>query len=176
MGRAAPASSTGPRSSHVVLLDGGRTALLGTEFEEMLRCIRCGACLNVCPVYATIGGHAYGGVYPGPMGAVLTPLLSNGAEGSELPGPPACAAPARRSARSESRSHDLLVKLRAKPGAAERSPAPDPVLRAVEPRLSVPRVYRWTSRVANLARRHPRLSRRLPVARAWCEGRALPTR
>ena len=65
----------GPGEYHVVLLDNGRSAMLGTEFEEMLRCIRCGACLNHCPVYHAIGGHAYGWVYPGPMGSVLTPTL-----------------------------------------------------------------------------------------------------
>ena len=65
----------GPGEYHVVLLDNGRSALLGSEFEDMLRCIRCAACLNHCPVYAAIGGHSYGWVYPGPMGAVLTPSL-----------------------------------------------------------------------------------------------------
>lgn len=63
----------GPEHMYFVLLDGGRTGLLGGEFEEMLRCIKCGACMNHCPVYQKIGGHAYGWVYPGPMGSVLTP-------------------------------------------------------------------------------------------------------
>ena len=66
----------GPDELHVVILDNGRSDLLGGEFHEMLDCIRCGACLNVCPVYRQTGGHAYGWVYPGPMGAVLTPLLA----------------------------------------------------------------------------------------------------
>ena len=61
---------------HVVILDNGRSDILGTEFQEILSCIRCGACLNVCPVYRQIGGHAYGWVYSGPVGAVLTPLLA----------------------------------------------------------------------------------------------------
>lgn len=65
----------GPGEYHVILIDNGRSAILGTEFEDMLRCIRCAACLNHCPVYEAIGGHAYGWVYPGPMGAVLTPTL-----------------------------------------------------------------------------------------------------
>lgn len=65
----------GPDEFHVVLLDNGRSAFLGTEFEEMLRCIRCGACMDHCPVYHTVGGHAYGWVYPGPIGALLTPAL-----------------------------------------------------------------------------------------------------
>ena len=73
----------GPEEFHVVLLDGGRSAMLGSEFQDMLRCIRCAACMNHCPVYATVGGHAYGSVYPGPMGSVLTPALT-GVERSAL--------------------------------------------------------------------------------------------
>ena len=65
----------GPEEFHVVLVDNGRSGMLGGEFREMLRCIRCGACLNHCPVYHAVGGHAYGWVYTGPMGSVLTPLI-----------------------------------------------------------------------------------------------------
>jgi L-lactate dehydrogenase complex protein LldF len=75
----------GPRAYHVVILDNGRSNMLGGEFEHMLRCIRCGACMNHCPVYQAVGGHAYGWVYPGPMGAVLTPSLIGVAEGGQLP-------------------------------------------------------------------------------------------
>ncbi len=65
----------GPENFHVILLDNGRSRLLGSEYRDILRCIKCGACMNHCPVYGTIGGHAYGWVYPGPVGAVLTPNL-----------------------------------------------------------------------------------------------------
>lgn len=65
----------GPEELHVVIVDNGRSNALGTEYQKILNCIRCGACLNVCPVYRHIGGHAYGSVYPGPIGAVLTPIL-----------------------------------------------------------------------------------------------------
>ncbi|MEE9375907.1 MAG: LutB/LldF family L-lactate oxidation iron-sulfur protein, partial [Rhizobiaceae bacterium] len=75
----------GPEEYHVILLDNGRTNMIGTEFEEMLRCIRCGACMNHCPVYQAVGGHAYGWVYPGPMGAVLTPSLEGIEKGGNLP-------------------------------------------------------------------------------------------
>ncbi len=75
----------GPEQYHVVLLDNGRSSMLGTEFQEMLRCIRCGACMNHCPVYHAVGGHAYGWVYPGPMGAVLTPSLIGVDKGGHLP-------------------------------------------------------------------------------------------
>jgi L-lactate dehydrogenase complex protein LldF len=75
----------GPEEYHVILLDNGRTGMIGTQFQDMLRCIRCGACMNHCPVYQSIGGHAYGWVYPGPMGAVLTPSLIGVEEGGQLP-------------------------------------------------------------------------------------------
>jgi L-lactate dehydrogenase complex protein LldF len=70
-----PDDVDGPEEYHVVLVDNGRSKMLGGKFQDMLRCIRCGACMNHCPVYGAIGGHAYGWVYPGPMGAVLTPLF-----------------------------------------------------------------------------------------------------
>jgi L-lactate dehydrogenase complex protein LldF len=75
----------GPDEYHVVLVDNGRSAMLRDEFREMLRCIRCGACMNHCPVYGAIGGHAYGWVYPGPMGSVLTPLTIGLREAKDLP-------------------------------------------------------------------------------------------
>ena len=80
-----PGDTSGPEEFHVVLLDNGRSALLGTEFQEVLRCIRCGACLNHCPVYGSIGGHAYGWVYSGPIGAVLNPGLLGIKEAAKLP-------------------------------------------------------------------------------------------
>src|SRR4051794_34316577 len=80
-----PGDLDGPEQYHVVLLDNGRTGLLGGEFQDMLRCLRCSPCLNHCPVYAAVGGHAYGWVYPGPMGAVLTPALVGVGEAGHLP-------------------------------------------------------------------------------------------
>ncbi|HVH02350.1 MAG TPA: lactate utilization protein B [Amaricoccus sp.] len=80
-----PGDPDGPEEYHVVLLDNGRSNLVGTELQEMLRCIRCGACMNHCPVYQSIGGHAYGWVYPGPIGAVLTPALIGIEAGGQLP-------------------------------------------------------------------------------------------
>lgn len=74
----------GPEEMHVVIVDNGRSNLLATEFQEMLNCIRCGACINVCPVYRHIGGSGYGWIYSGPMGAVLTPLLNASEEAGEL--------------------------------------------------------------------------------------------
>lgn len=75
----------GPEQFHLVILDNGRSKALGSEFNDVLRCIRCGACLNTCPVYRQIGGHSYGSVYPGPIGSVLSPLLGNYQEFHDLP-------------------------------------------------------------------------------------------
>jgi L-lactate dehydrogenase complex protein LldF len=80
-----PEDPDGPEEYHVVLLDNGRSAMLGSEFHDVLRCIRCGACMNHCPVYHAIGGHAYGWVYPGPIGSVLTPALIGVEEAGNLP-------------------------------------------------------------------------------------------
>jgi len=80
-----PDDPDGPQAYHVVLLDNGRSELLGTAFREVLRCIRCGACMNHCPVYSAIGGHAYGWVYPGPIGSVLTPSLIGVKHAADLP-------------------------------------------------------------------------------------------
>jgi len=80
-----PGDVDGPAQYHVILLDNGRSSLLGTEFQDILRCIRCGACMNHCPVYAAVGGHAYGSVYPGPMGAVLSPAFLGLHEARDLP-------------------------------------------------------------------------------------------
>ncbi len=80
-----PEDNEGPEEYHVVLLDNGRSGMLGGVYQSMLRCIRCGACLNHCPVYTSIGGHAYGWVYPGPMGSVLTPLIRGLEKDYDLP-------------------------------------------------------------------------------------------
>ncbi|HEY4990231.1 MAG TPA: lactate utilization protein B, partial [Opitutaceae bacterium] len=74
-GPRAPGQPDGPDEMHVVFVDNGRTDVLASDCRDILRCIRCGACLNVCPVYRQAGGHAYRSVYPGPVGAVLSPLL-----------------------------------------------------------------------------------------------------
>lgn len=80
-----PEDPEGPEEYHVILIDNGRSSMLRDQFREMLRCIRCGACMNHCPVYGAIGGHAYGWVYPGPMGSVLTPLSVGLKEAGHLP-------------------------------------------------------------------------------------------
>jgi L-lactate dehydrogenase complex protein LldF len=80
-----PGDECGPEALHVILIDNGRSRLMASEAAEILGCIRCGACMNVCPVYTSIGGHAYGDTYPGPVGAVLTPGLRGLRDWADLP-------------------------------------------------------------------------------------------
>ncbi len=80
-----PGDLDGPEEYHVILVDNGRTNMLAGPYRPMLRCIRCGACLNHCPVYLSVGGHAYNSVYPGPMGSVLTPMIAGHEKAEELP-------------------------------------------------------------------------------------------
>jgi L-lactate dehydrogenase complex protein LldF len=75
----------GPEEFHVVLLDNGRSEILAGDYRETLQCIRCGACLNACPIYRSIGGHSYGSVYPGPIGALITPLFQGLSQFKDLP-------------------------------------------------------------------------------------------
>ncbi len=80
-----PGDADGPQEFHIVIVDSGRTKVLGSELREALRCIRCGACMNHCPVYQNIGGHPYGWVYPGPIGSVLTPAYAGLENAPDLP-------------------------------------------------------------------------------------------
>jgi len=80
-----PGDTDGPEEFHIVIVDSGRTRVLGSELREALRCIRCGACMNHCPVYQNVGGHPYGWVYPGPIGSVLTPAYAGLENALDLP-------------------------------------------------------------------------------------------
>lgn len=80
-----PGDLDGPEQFHLVIVDNGRSDILATAYKEVLKCIRCGACMNVCPIYRHVGGHAYGSVYSGPIGAVLEPLLAGYEATKELP-------------------------------------------------------------------------------------------
>jgi L-lactate dehydrogenase complex protein LldF len=84
-GPAQPDDPDGPESMYLILLDNGRSRIRATNYAESLACIRCGACLNTCPVYQNVGGHTYGWVYPGPIGAIITPLLTGIHNASPLP-------------------------------------------------------------------------------------------
>ncbi len=102
----------GPEELHVVILDNGRSNLLGTHYREMLACIRCGACLNVCPVYRKAGGAAYGPVYSGPMGAVLLPLLVGLEQAPSLPHASSLCGACTDACPVKIPLHELLLELR----------------------------------------------------------------
>ena len=93
-----PGEIEGPEELHLILMDNGRTRQIAGTLREALYCLRCGACLNVCPVYRQIGGHAYGYTYPGPIGILLTAMLKGAGRSRTWRMPPRCAARARTSA------------------------------------------------------------------------------
>ena len=104
----------GPAELHVIVLDGGRRAALNDEFSSALHCIRCGACLNVCPVYRQVGGHVYNSVYSGPIGAVLTPILRpDDRTAAELPEASSLCGACTEVCPVQIPLHDLLARLRA---------------------------------------------------------------
>lgn len=142
----------GPDELHVVLLDHGRARTLAGETAEMLACIRCGACLNACPVYRQVGGHAYGSIYPGPMGSVLTPAMRGLADHAELPQASSLCGACRDACPVAIDLPRLLLALRRESVAT----------------LPAPRTLRFALRVWAFLMTRPRLWR---VARRW--GRAL---
>ena len=108
------ADADGPEEMHIIIVDNGRSLQLGDpEFQELLNCIRCGACLNACPVYRHIGGHAYGGTYSGPIGAVLTPALKkNVAEWDDIANASSLCGACYEACPVKIPLHDMLVSLR----------------------------------------------------------------
>jgi L-lactate dehydrogenase complex protein LldF len=104
----------GPDEMHIIIVDNGRSLQLGDpEFQELLNCIRCGACLNACPVYRHIGGHAYGGTYSGPIGAVLTPSLNkNVAEWDDIANASSLCGACYEACPVKIPLHDMLIYLR----------------------------------------------------------------
>jgi L-lactate dehydrogenase complex protein LldF len=163
----------GPEELHVVILDNGRSKLLGTRYREMLACIRCGACLNVCPVYRKSGGAAYGPVYSGPMGAVLLPLLVGLDQAPSLPHASSLCGACTDACPVKIPLHELLLELRR--DLVERRVAP------VAERLaftfwswawSRPAGYRLSTALGRAAQRIGALA---GPGRTWSEGRALPS-
>jgi L-lactate dehydrogenase complex protein LldF len=169
-----PGEADGPDEVHVVILDNGRSDILGSELHEILNCIRCGACLNVCPVYRQIGGHAYGWVYSGPVGAVLTPLLAKEhPEAAELPNASTLCGACMDACPVMIPLQDLLLSLRrrraADAGSAERT-----AWRAWAATWSRPRAYRASLRAASRGRSLAGLTAHLPGLRAWAGTRRAP--
>jgi len=174
-----PADLDGPEEYHVVLLDNGRTGMIGTEFQEMLRCIRCAACMNHCPVYQTVGGHSYGWVYPGPMGSVLTPSLIGVDKAGHLPNASTFCGKCESVCPVKIPLPKLMRHWREREFERHLSPT------ATRSNLAIwsfiaqrPSLYRLTTRIAAkvlalLAGKKGRLAA-LPLAGGWTAGRDLP--
>jgi L-lactate dehydrogenase complex protein LldF len=111
-GPIAEGEADGPEEFHLVIVDNGRSEILGSEFRQVLQCIRCAACINVCPVYRHIGGHSYGSIYPGPIGAVLSPLLGGYDDYKELPYASSLCAACTEACPVKIPLHELLLKHR----------------------------------------------------------------
>ncbi len=166
----------GPEQFHVVLVDNGRSRMLGGAYHEMLRCIRCGACLNHCPVYSAVGGHAYGWVYPGPMGAVLTPLMVGMEEGAPLPNASTLCGRCEEVCPMAIPLPKLLREHRRQ--AFDRKldqPRSRWALAAWAFCAQRPQLYRWTTRIGvRLLSGGRGRFRSLPFAQAWTAARDLP--
>jgi L-lactate dehydrogenase complex protein LldF len=173
----------GPEEVHIVLLDNGRAKMLGEEVtRQSLACIRCGACLNVCPVYQQVGGHAYGSVYPGPIGAVVTPQLVPLARAAQLPFASSLCGACRDVCPVKIDIPKLLLHLRAavregspgKPAAQARFFERN-TMRIAAFVMARPRLYRFASSCARLADRlFGPLLQRLPPLSQWRKGRTVP--
>jgi len=181
--------SEGPEAVHIVILDNGRSAMLADRVtRQSLACIRCGACLNACPVYREIGGHAYGSVYPGPIGSVITPQLAGAEKAQKLPFASSLCGACREVCPVKIDLPELLLELRsrlvARKGLPRTPDAAAPLPRRTFERIGF-RVWafamggplryglfaalgRWVSRVRFLQKLAP------PLA-AWQRGRDLPS-
>ncbi len=169
----------GPEEFHVVLLDNGRSDLLAGEFREALRCIRCGACQSVCPVYRSVGGHAYGWVYGGPIGAVLTPALVGHDQARDLPEASSFCGACEEVCPVRIPLPNLLRRWRERTHRSGLSPARSRAALAAWGWLARrPKLYRLATRYAisalgAMAGRRGRF-RRLPLAGGWTGARDLP--
>jgi L-lactate dehydrogenase complex protein LldF len=170
-GPAGRGETDGPEEFHVVVIDNGRSRLRETRYREMLACIRCGACINVCPVYRKSGGAAYGPVYSGPMGAILVPLLTGLERAPDLPHASSLCGACTDVCPVKIPLHELLLELR-KDLVEER-------ITSTRERLaftiwsfawSRPSLYRLSTALARIGQR---LAPRIGPGRAWSAERAL---
>jgi L-lactate dehydrogenase complex protein LldF len=170
----------GPEQFHIIIVDAGRTRVLGSDLRAALRCIRCGACMNHCPVYQNIGGHPYGWVYPGPIGAVLTPAYVGLENAMDLPNAATLCNQCGVVCPVKIPLPDLMRTLREK--QVERG------LRPWSERVGLtlwawtarhPVVYAWITRIAARLGRwaggSARLIRNLPGGSGWTHDRDLPS-
>jgi L-lactate dehydrogenase complex protein LldF len=163
---------------HVIFVDNGRTDVLASNCREILRCIRCGACLNVCPVYRQASGHAYRSVYPGPVGAVLSPLLAGKKfpELADLPKASSLCGACNEVCPVNIPIPDLLLRLRAK-GKEEGAPlasAGTPPMGAWSVLASQPAAWKAALFGGKILNFLPTKLLPIPALRAWENKRTLP--
>ncbi|NDV62842.1 iron-sulfur cluster-binding protein [Puniceicoccales bacterium CK1056] len=177
-GPRSPGQPHGPEQMHVVFLDNRRTEVLASECREILRCIRCGACLNVCPIFRQAGGHAYRSVYPGPVGAVLSPLLAGNRfpELADLPKASSLCGACNEVCPVNIPIPDLLLRLRDK---AKREKATDamkgtPSLGLWATLCSQPAMWKTALSMGHTMNYIPTELIPHPSARAWQHNRKLP--
>lgn len=168
----------GPEELHLVILDNGRSRILATPFRESLQCIRCGACLNACPVYRRIGGHAYGGVYSGPIGSILTPLYDSVAAHPHLPHASSLCGACQAACPVRINIPHMLIGLREAQHQQKPSRWENLAYSLWRTVLQRPRLYRAATWLARLALRpfaHGGWLRRLPgPGSAWTRVRDFP--
>ncbi len=161
----------GPEEVHVVLVDNGRSSLLGTQHQEVLHCIRCGACLNVCPVYRNIGGHAYGSVYPGPIGSLVTPLYFGKDNAPDLPFASSLCGNCTEVCPVGIRIHHHLLSLRRDVVRLKKSRLQDFVFRSYRKAMLRPGRYELIGRLGGVLGRAGLLK---AVTKGWTRDRELP--
>ena len=162
------ATDEGPDELHIVLLDNGRSRMLAHPVtRQSLACIRCGACLNACPVYQQVGGHAYGSVYPGPIGAVITPQLMGIEKTAQLPYASSLCGACREVCPVKIDIPRLLLHLRGEISPQKGSMAERLAFKLWAMAMTSPALYRLSAKAGRL------LQRVVPVSRAWTNGRDL---
>jgi L-lactate dehydrogenase complex protein LldF len=171
--------SDGPDQMHIVLVDAGRTRFVGTDMQAMLRCIRCGACMNHCPVYQHVGGHSYGWVYPGPMGSILTPTYVGLENAGDLPNAATFCGECAVVCPVKIPLPDLMRKLRERQHAGRLRPWSErAAIAAWSFAVTRPALYALLSRVAVRVGRwlggRKRLIHHLPGLDGWTQGRDMP--
>ncbi len=172
-----PGEGDGPEELHIIILDAGRSRVLGTKYRESELCIRCGACLNVCPVYRETGGHSYGWVYSGPIGAVITPLYQGFENYGDLPYASSLCGACLDACPMEIDLPRMLVELRRDQAESGHPRAWAEKLMFTGYRLvaASPFLYRLAARVGSIAQipfvRRGWMSSAPPPIAAWTQGR-----
>lgn len=171
-----PGRPSGPEQMHVVLMDNGRSSVLASDCREILRCIRCGACQNVCPVYRQASGHAYRSTYGGPVGAVLSPLLfaDRFPEFADLPKASSLCGACNEVCPVDIPIPDLLLRLRDRAHREKAKSGTSVPMAPFAVLATSPKVWRTSMRMANVANHLPVEHAPVSLLKAWTKSRTLP--